>query len=258
MHAMFRSVLGFGLVSIPVEVYKALDDEKVALHFVHRPCHTRIRYQKYCPLCERSVEPEAIGRAAQLADGRLIMIDQDASKTPDKSERHISISGFHALAEIDPILYRAAYWLKPAAGGAKAYRLLLETMARQQLVAVATVTLSSAPSLAVVRSMADSVLLLHLLYYPESVRREGLEFGRLSVETSPQEKSLAEALVQHMRSAFDPRSYPNQQKRALLQKIDALSKEQTVTQPESIPPGLRDLMEKLKSSLESKDASTAF
>lgn len=252
MRSMYRGTIGFGLVSIPVEVYKAMDAEEVPLHWIHRGCGGRIRYRKVCAHCQVEVAPDDLVKAAELADGRLVAIEPEAttaSAPPGDPDRTIGIVAFHPLNTIDPILYRAAYWLKPIQGGAKAYRLLREAMDESGLAAVARLTLRGRLHLALVRSMARRTLLMHTLYYPESLRREGLDFGAGEAGISAKERQLALALITQMTETFEPEAYPNEARHQLLQRIDELAAEARIPPEEALPGNLADLMEQLKASL---------
>ncbi len=258
MHSMFQGTLGFGLVSIPVQVFKAMDDEHIALHWMHTACLSRIRYQKFCPRCQRVVESDELSKAYQLADGRLVPLEGDHlawSLPADAEKRNIGIVAFHRLDDVDPILYRAAYWLKPTAGGSKAYRLLLDAMDASGLIAVAQMVLRTKPSLALVRPIEGTSLVLHALYYPESLRSEGLQFGRIEARIAPKEQELALQLVNQMTQPFDPEAYPNEAGHAFLKRIRALAETAPPPTAQSVPADLLALMERLKASLEETDAS---
>ncbi len=220
MRSLFKGVIGFGLVSIPIQVYKAMDEEKVEVHWIHKVCGARIQYRKYCPICHVQVESAELARGAAILDGRYVMLDDEKPETI--RDHTITILSFHLLTAIDPVYFRQAYWLKPVAGGHKAYRLLRDTMKQTNLVALAELTLRSKLSLAVVRTYEDSTLMMHTLYYPESLRREGAQFGEISVPVSNKEQDMALMLVKHMQEPFVPENYPNVAKHKLLERIQNL------------------------------------
>jgi hypothetical protein len=47
-----RGVLSFGLVSIPVELYSAIEDHNIRFHLLHKKCGSRVRNQLFCPVCK--------------------------------------------------------------------------------------------------------------------------------------------------------------------------------------------------------------
>lgn len=249
MRSLFKGVMGFGLVSIPIEVYKAMESERVETHWIHTACHARIRYQKYCPGCERTVTADEVVTGAPLADGRYVVLPPPKFQA---AEPHIvTILNFPRLSDIDPVFWDAAYWLKPGPGGAKAYGLLTRTMNILGRVALAELVLRSRPSLAVVRPFNDHTLMLHRMYYPESLRQEGARFGEDPPAVSDQERQLAKTLVQQLAEPFDPARYPNRQRLERLKDIERLAPSAVV--PHATPQReVWDLMERLKASVQSQ------
>jgi DNA end-binding protein Ku len=51
-----RGVLSFGLVSIPVELYSAIEDHNIRFHLLHKECASRVRNQLFCPVCKVVIE----------------------------------------------------------------------------------------------------------------------------------------------------------------------------------------------------------
>ncbi len=60
--SIWNGVISFGMVSIPVRMYSATENKDIAFHQVHNVCDTRIKYQKYCPHCDRVVDNDEIER----------------------------------------------------------------------------------------------------------------------------------------------------------------------------------------------------
>ena len=71
-----------------------------------------------------------------------------------KATRTIDIEDFVDLAEIDPIYYENTYYVAPATGGSKAYRLLLEAMRESGKVAIGRFVLRSKQQLVALRPTA--------------------------------------------------------------------------------------------------------
>lgn len=249
MRSMYKGIIGFGLVSIPIQVFKAMESERVTTHWIHEACHTRIQYQKFCPTCERQVEGSEVVTGAPLPDGRFVVLPPEEKEAP--GDHTITILNFPELKEIDPVFYEAAYWLRPGAGGQKAYALLTRTMRELGRVALAEMTLRSRSSLAVVRPFNDTTLMLHRMYYPESLRRDGEGFGAAAGEPSNKELEMARTLVEHMAETFRPDEYPNQHRLERLRQIEALMP--TAKMPTTTPQTeVLDLMEKLRASVEAQ------
>ncbi|MCL5115678.1 MAG: Ku domain-containing protein, partial [Firmicutes bacterium] len=241
MRSLYKGIIGFGLVSIPIQVFKAMESERVATHWIHEPCHTRIQYQKFCPTCERAVPSEEVVTGAPLPDGRFVVLPPPEKEAA--TDHTITILNFPELREIDPVFYETSYWLKPGPGGQKAYALLTQVMREMGRVALAEMKLRSRPSLAVVRAYNDSTLMLHRMYYPESLRQEGASFGAdLAQELAEKEMVMARTLVEHMAEPFVPENYPNEHRLERLRQIEALMP--TAEMPQAAPQReVLDLME---------------
>ncbi len=254
MRSMYRGTLGFGLVAIPIQLYKALSEESVEIHLVHRPCGTRIQYQKRCPYCDQTVEADDTARAAPLPDGRLVILPTKSSDEPKGVDRTVTILSFHSLSEIDPVYYYQAYWIKPGAGGLKAYALLADAMRSAGQVALANLTLRQRKRLAVIRPFKNHSLMLHSMHYPESLRTEREFDQEPPVSFSVKERELAHQLLAHMQEPFVPESFPNAERRALLDQIEELvpSARAPMASLEAATE-VKNLMDQLKASMANRN-----
>lgn len=247
MRSLFKGVVGFGLVSIPIQVFKAMDSERVTTHWIHESCRTRIQYQKYCPTCERTIAPEELATGAPLPDGRFVVLPREEKSAT--ADRTITILNFPELAEIDPVFWETSYWLKPETGGQKAYGLLTRAMREMGRVALAEMVLRSKPSLAVIRPYNDTTLMLHRMFYPEALRQEGAISGVPAPTASDKELAIARTLVDHMAEPFDPAAYPNEYRLRRVKQIEELMP--TAAMPLASPgQEVLDLMQKLQASVE--------
>ncbi|MBX5466610.1 MAG: Ku domain-containing protein [Firmicutes bacterium] len=255
MRPVFRGVLGFGLVAIPVEVFKALDDEKVGLHWIHQACHHRIQYQKWCPHCQRPVANAELVKVAEVEPGAWVPAPE---RTAPPADRVIGVMGFLAPEAVDPLLYKSAYWVGPGRGGAKPYRVLLQAMQAQGVAALARAEWRAEPQLALVRVVEKRTLALHTLYWPESLRLAGMELGDQAVSVSPKEAELAERLIGAMRIGFDPKAYPNEARAAWWRAVEERAKTDLIRAPAAetwvAGPAMADLLDRLEASLKAKSS----
>ncbi|MCL8208672.1 MAG: Ku domain-containing protein [Actinomycetia bacterium] len=246
MRSLFSGTLGFGLVAIPVQLYKALENDQVALHWVHRPCGSRIQYKKWCPVCDRIVAADELVKAGVLEDGRLVPLDEPQPvRAP--AERTIGLVSFHAADEIDPIYYDQAYWVAPGAGGRHPYAVLWTVLRETGRVGLAELTLARRRRLAVVRPWREGLLALQTLHWPESLRTLVAPAASAAVP-SPKEIRLARTLVDALTEPFRPEAYPNRAKQDLLERLAARAGEAIAVRA---PAGmLADLVAQLKASVE--------
>ena len=104
----------------------------------------RIRQKRVDPSTGDEVAFEDIVKGYELTPDRYVLIEPEELDALDpKATKTIDIEEFVDLAEIDPIYYDHSYYLAPTAGGAKAYRLLLDAMREAGKVAIGRVVLRS-------------------------------------------------------------------------------------------------------------------
>ncbi|ADU51242.1 Ku protein [Thermaerobacter marianensis DSM 12885] len=171
MRSLWRGVVSFGLVNIPVRMYLAVDEKSVHFRQLHRLCGTPVRYRRWCPRCDVEVRPEDLARGYEYAPDRFVLItDEDLAGLPLPTARAIEILDFVRGEEIDPIYFQRSYYLEPAEGGEKAYRLLRRAMDLRRCVAVAKVALRNKETLACLRTVRHQALALVAMAYPDEVR----------------------------------------------------------------------------------------
>jgi non-homologous end joining protein Ku len=76
-------MLQFGLVSFPVEAFNAHNTEmgQISLHQLHANCHSRIHYQKVCPI-HGPVPNDEIISGYEVSKGKYVEIDPDETIVP--------------------------------------------------------------------------------------------------------------------------------------------------------------------------------
>ncbi|AEJ43478.1 non-homologous end joining protein Ku [Alicyclobacillus acidocaldarius] len=255
MHAMWRGSVSFGLVNIPVRLYKATETGGIHFRQLHRTCRTPISYRKFCPRCQAEVSQDEIVRGFEYAKGEFVVVeDDDLAAFQGRRGETIDLVQFADAGEIDPVMFQGAYYLAPEASGKKAYRLLWQALRASGRVGVARMTLRSAESLVLVRaSEADgNVLVVHTLAWPEDVRSTGeLPYVREAVEIDANELEVAETLIRQLTKPFVPNEYRDESRARLEAWIAERRGEAGTERPGAPSSGeVVDLMEALKKSLQ--------
>jgi DNA end-binding protein Ku len=249
---IWKGAVTFGLVYIPVKLYAATENRDVKLNMLHSRCHTRIRYQKYCPHCERDVGEDEIVRGYEYEKGRYVILDEaELENLPGHAARNIALLDFVRLDEIDPVYYDKAYYLVPQEGGEKVYALLRKALSDSGKVGVARVAIRTKVSLAVLR-VSGPVLVMSTMFYPDEIRSPArLPELNFQAELHRNEVGMALNLVESLAASFEPGKYRDERREAVLELIQAkVTGETAVVTP---PPGAEkvvDLMEALKASID--------
>jgi len=239
-------------VSIPVRLYPATEDRAPHFRHLHRDCGTPMKYLKWCPRCDRKLEPEDVIRGYQYQRGRFVPVsDEDLRHLPLPTARRIDILQFVPLREVDPIYYHKPYFIAPGQGGERAYVLLLRVLRDLSVGALAKVALRAREWLATIRPYRR-VLVLETMQFADEVRSPdavpGVPDEDIAV-TGP-EMETARMLVEALCGSFRPEQYRSEYRRALDELVRRKVEGREFVQPEEAPPvAVPDLLEALQVSL---------
>lgn len=249
---LWKGAISFGLVNVPVKLYKATESSDLKFNYLHARCRTPIQYRKYCPYCQVEVPPEEIVRGYEYEKGKYVILqEEDLEGIPQDTTRSINILDFVDLEEIDPIYFDRAYYLVPGEMGQKAYALLRQAMETTGKIAIARVSLRTRESLAAVR-VSGRTLVMHTMFYPREVRAaEQLPELNFEVKLHGNEVKMAVTLINNLAARFEPEKYTDAYRQALLEIIEAKVAGEEVAVPARPATGkVVDLMEALMASIE--------
>jgi len=256
-----NATISFGLVSIPVRFYTATKAEDVHFNLLHESCGTRVNRKWWCPHHEEIVSSDELIKGYAISKNKYVTFTTQEIETLESDDnRALEIIEFVDLSEIDPVFFEKAYFLGPAPGGGKTYKLLANAMKKQHKVAVARWVASGREHVTVLRPYEDG-LVLHTMYYADEVR----DFGAVETEDATvreKEVQLAEMLINELtEKKFDPMQFHDDYRKRLLDRIHQKAKGKTITseeKPEEESGGeVIDIMEALRRSLEGGRAKPA-
>jgi len=253
---MWTGAISFGLVSVPVKLYTALDRKTVRFHQLSAKTGVRISQKRVDPQSGEEVPYEDVVKGFEITPERYVVIEPAEldALAPQKS-RTIEIEEFVELAQIDPVYYDHPYYLAPGPGGAKPYRLLHEAMREAGKVAIARVVIRSRESLVAIRPMGDALGMATMIFADEVVAPDSLEevSETTQVKTTKRELEIAMQLVDSLAANFEPEKYHDTYRKEVLDLIErkAEGKEIAVQPaPEEVAAPAPDLMSALKASLD--------
>jgi len=221
MRASWTGAIAFGLVSIPVRLYNAIEAHPVRLRFLHRECGTPLVTRRYCPLHERVVPWAEVVRGYEVEPGRYIVLEEadlEAARSDGPRPHRIEIEAFVDPAEIDPILFGGSYYAQPELEGRPAYTLLRQAMAQTARVAVARFVMRGRERLAAIRPH-HRALLVQTLHYIDEIRPEE-ELDLPTEAAPPRELRTAIRLIESLAEPFAARPLTDEYQRRLLSVIE--------------------------------------
>jgi DNA end-binding protein Ku len=254
--SIWTGAISFGLVTVPVKLYSAVNRKTVRFHQLNSRTGSRIQQKRVDASTGDEVAFEDLVKGYELSPDRYVLIEPDELDALDpKKTKTIDIEDFVELDDIDPIFYDHPYYLAPAAGGAKPYRLLLEAMRETNKVAIAKVVIRSKESLVAIRPMEGDVLgMATMLFADEVVDPDRLDDvpSAEDVETSDRELDIAKQLVESLAGEFDADRYHDTYREQVLDLIERKAAGEVIAvqpvQEEAAP--VPDLMSALKASLD--------
>ena len=255
MRAIWKGHLRFSLVTIPIHVYKATRVKGLPLHLLHRPCMSGIKYQYYCPVCERPVSNDELVKAYEYSKGKYVTIeDEELEKLKISSNKVINILYFTGKTEVSPIYFRDAYYLIPQDEPAiEAFSLLRRLLEEKEKVAIAKFTMHQREHIVCIEPL-QNILSMRTLYYADEIQDTAdLPYSDTRARLEAREMELASILIEHMTRPFDPKEFENGYHKALSELIEAkIGGKEVAVEREIEKRKVLNLMDALKRSIETE------
>ena len=251
MKSMWKGLLSFGLVNVPVTMFKATKSKTISFNQLRKNDFSRIQYKKV-GVDGAEVPAADIVKGYKLSEDRYVVIsEEDLEAISPPASRIIEISDFVKLDEIDNRYYDSSYYLVPDQGAAKAYALLLQGMTEANVVGIAKFVLRNKEYLAAIRPTDNVITLSTMLFADEIVSTKELENDLPSnVELSDKELKMAKTLIDSLITSFDPAKYTNEYHNQVMQMIETKAGNQEfITTPADTSPYYAGLMDALEASM---------
>jgi DNA end-binding protein Ku len=261
--AIWTGAISFGMVTVPVKLYSAINRKAVRFHQLNGKTGVRIAQKRVDPQSGEEVPYEDIVKGYEIAPDRYVVIEPgELESLEPKKTKTIEIEDFVDLSQIDPIFYDHPYYLAPGPGGAKPYKLLVEAMRETGKVAIARVVIRSKEALVALRPIGDALGMSTMIFADEVLPPERLDEIKDAeeIKTTKRELDIAKQLVESLAGDFDPDRYHDAYREQVLEMIErkAQGKEIAVQpEPEEVAAPAPDLMGALKASLEAVKAREA-
>ena len=134
----WSGTLTFGLVSVPVNLFPAARSNRASLRMLG-PDGQPLARRYYAEKTGKDLDPDEVVRGYQVAKDKYVVVtDEELERLQPEKTRDIDLKQFVPADSIPPLYFERGYFLTPAAGSQKAYKLLSETMNQSGLAGVAT------------------------------------------------------------------------------------------------------------------------
>ena len=255
MRSIWKGAITFGLISIPVGLFPAVEEKSLRFHQLHGADNGRIRYKRVCSVDDEEVPFDEIVKGYEYEKDRYVVFtEEELERLPSDSIRSVDVVAFVPLDEIDPIYFQKSYYLAPEPTGVKAYRLLAQALEESGRVGLAKITLREKEHLATLR-LRDGVFVLETMHWPDEIRPPAFDELSRSPEIRPQELAMAKTLIDNLTEHFQPEQFTDTYRERLEAAAEAkIAGQEVAVAPTAEPTQILDLMEALKASVEATKA----
>jgi DNA end-binding protein Ku len=252
----WSGTLTFGLVSVPVELYPGNRTNRVPLRMLG-PEGEPLSRRYYSQKTERDLDDVQMVRGYEIEKEKYVIVtDEELERLAPEQSRDIDLRRFVSLAEIPPLHFDRSYFLAPASGSEKAYKLLAETMASSELSGIATFVMRGKEYLVAIFS-ENGILRAETMRFADEIRSVadvGLpEKKKLPAATV---KKFEKLIAKHSRKQLSLKDFKDEQAEKLLKLVERKRKQHKdvveVEVPEREEGKVIDLMAALKKSLAGK------
>ena len=253
MRAIWSGHITFGLISIPVGLYSAIEaSEQVRFRLLHRKDKAPIKYKKFCSEEDIEVGNDEIVKGYEVGKKKYAVVEkeelEEVQESVGEGDRNIDVLQFVDLASLNPLFFEKPYYLAPQKGGEKAYGVLRDAMGETRRVGIARFFLRTRPLLAALIPGQQALSLEVLRSFEEL--RDPVELPIPASTKKSAEVKMARLLIDQMSTEkWDPTQHPNEYRKAL-QKLLA-SKRPFPLKPEAKgEENVVDLMDALRRSVQ--------
>lgn len=246
--ANIKSNISFGLVNIPILMSPIIKDNDTSFNQLHKKCHNRIKYIKYCSHCKKDLKESEIIKGYQYSkDDYLIFDKKELDDLKPESDHEIEVVGFLDINEIPPVYFEKSYFLTTEKKS-KAYNLFYEALRKTKLVALAKCVISSKFYYVILRLTEDGIIMT-TLYFLEEIN---IPEVNVSNKVTEKELDLAIKLINSLKTKFEPDKYKDEYQDNIKNAInDKLKGKKVKTNKKSNKKKIDNLMLALERSLKS-------
>lgn len=218
--AIWKGVLRFGAIRLPVKLYSAVEDRGVHFRLLHRKDLVPVRQALVNPETDAVVPYDAASRAFITASGdRVLLTPQELEALEPPPSRDIAVLGFLPRRTLDHRWYDRPYYLGPD-GDSSAYFALTDALEEMQLEGLAHWVMRNKDYVGALQLHQGYPMLISLHHAEEIVPAEALPAPE-GPPLDPRELGLARQLIDLLAAEFEPQAYTDDHRQRVLEMLAA-------------------------------------
>ena len=253
MRSIWTGSIGFGLVSIPIKLFSAVQTSSLDLDMLDSRDHAHIKFQRVNENTKKEVPYDKIIKGYKYDDDYVIVEEADFEAAAPEKTKVIEIESFVDLVSVNPIYYETSYYTEPATKNNKAYALLLEALKKSGKAGLARFVLRSTESMCIVHPIDKDIVVTRIRFQQQIRDQDELKLDD-KIEVSKKELDMGLALINQYAEPLDLSKYKDEYHNELLKIIEAKAKGKRPTIKKLKPRAAKsdDLYDQLMNSLSAK------
>lgn len=228
--AVWKGVIHFGDVSVPVKLYSAAQDRSVHFRLLSAKDKTPVKQRMVNAETGREVPPDRIRSGYETGRGVFVVLDaQELEGLEPEPSRAIEVTRFVEPEQIDHRWYDRPYYLGPD-GDEAAYSTLTRALGGEHKEGVAHWVMRKKEYIGALRPVDEHLMLITLRHTGELVPADGLKAPR-GRAPEPNEIAMAEQLIGALEGEFDPTDFRDEYRDRVLELVKTKAEGKTVALP---------------------------
>lgn len=170
MKSIWKGSIAFGLVSIRIQLYTALESHALGFTLLHESCHTPLNYHRWCSKCKKEVQWENTVKGIKKTNGSFLILTQEMiHKLKPETTDEIKIVEFVDADQIPLIYLNHHYYVAPIKKDDTSFALFLKALEKLNKVAIGQFVMRDKEYVCAIKA-DESYLVLTTLHYAYEVR----------------------------------------------------------------------------------------
>ena len=226
--AIWKGVITFGDVRLPVKLYAGIEDRIVHFRLLHETDMQPVSQKLVNRKNGREVPRERMRKGVETEDGRIVLLDEEELQGLEpESSRDITIERFVPAGALGHQWYDRPYYLGPD-GEQSEYRSLCTALVDSGKEGVGRFVMRGKEYLGALRSEGEFLVLISLRFSEQIIETGQIRLPEFR-EFEKQEVTMARQLVAMMTGDFRAKEYRDEYRRRLLQLIERKKEGRRVT-----------------------------
>jgi DNA end-binding protein Ku len=250
---LWSGSIAFGLVTIPIQLHRALRDTRPRFRMLHGKDRSPVRFERVCEKEDRPVPWAEIVKGYEHAKGEFVVLTREELEAAAlQKTSSLDILDFVSAEEIDDRFFETPYYAVPGKGGDRAYAVLRDALRDSGKTGVGKNMLREVQHLAALEAIGDALVVTLMRFSDELADLDEFSFPPAATGKS-REIEMAKSLIAQLSARWTPDKYTDEYQANVMRVIRAklkgaearLKGEKTDARQDKVV----DLMERLRQSL---------